>query len=143
MPNYERPELTACPKPAPRIFSKRDDKREREKHERQVNAAVDARDQKRCRCCRRKGNPNATTALGKIHRAHIRDASRGGPYEAWNLCSLCWLCHALEHAKQLHFKGHNANERIEFDLHEAAVVHIFGERDLPAHVHIYTDARTA
>lgn len=131
------------PKPLPRVLGKRDDKRERESHERKVNAEVDARDQKRCRCCRRKGNPNALTALGRIHRAHIRDASRGGPYESFNLASLCWMCHALEHAKQLHFLGHDANARLEFDIHEAAVVEVFGTRELPSHVHIYTHVREA
>lgn len=117
---------------------------------RAVNAQVDARDGKRCRCCGRRGDPNATTTLGRIHRAHIRDASRGGPYEAWNLCSLCWLCHALEHAKQLWFVGVDASDRradgqfeLAFELHEAAVVEIFGTRALPPHVHIITDARSA
>jgi hypothetical protein len=44
------------------------------------------------------------------------------------------MSHALEHAKQLWFVGANANERIEFEIHEAAVVEVFGNRVLPAHV---------
>lgn len=122
------------PKPRPRVLEKRDDKRERDAHERRVNAAVDARDGKRCRCCGRRGDPTATTTLGRIHRAHIRDASVGGPYESWNLVSLCWLCHALEHAKKLWILGTNADRRIEFEIHEAAVVEVFGSRLLPGHV---------
>jgi 5-methylcytosine-specific restriction endonuclease McrA len=126
-------------KPPPKIFEKRDAKRDAERIERIVHAEVDARDLKRCRCCGRKGDPYALEALGRIHRAHIRDASRGGPMSAANLVSLCWVCHALEHAKQLHIVGTDANERhapLTFEVHEAAVVEVFGTRVLPRHVRI-------
>jgi hypothetical protein len=76
------------------------------------------------------------TTLGRIHRAHIRDASRGGEYLPSNLCSLCWICHALEHAKQLWFVGDDANALIGFEIHEAAVVDVFGAQPLPRHVRI-------
>lgn len=125
------------PKPLPRAVSKQAAARSEDAHERAVNAEVDRRDGKRCRCCRRKGDPNATTTLGRIHRAHIVDASRGGAYASSNLCSLCWLCHAIEHAKQLWFVGSDANEiTLGFEIHEAAVVHVFGTRHLPPHVRI-------
>jgi hypothetical protein len=129
------------PKPAPRIFSKRDDQREADRIRREVYAAVDARDQKRCRCCDRRGNPYALDPLGKIHRCHIVDASRGGAMSAENIFSGCWICHALIHAKQLFVVGTNANKPLRFELHEAAVVEAFGVRLLPKHVRIIADSR--
>jgi hypothetical protein len=132
------------PKARPRIFDRLEDRVLAERRKRQVYAEVDARDMHRCRCCGRRGSPYATDPLGRIHRAHILDASRGGALVAWNLASLCWICHALEHAKQLHFIGQNANShRLRFELHEAAVVEVFGARELPAHVRIITSAREA
>jgi len=124
------------PKPRPRIFDAREDQREADRQKRAVYAEVDARDQKRCQCCGRRGNPEALTTLGKIHRAHIRDASRGGALTAGNLVSLCAWCHSLVHAKQLWIVGTDANAGVTFEIHEAAVVEIFGVKQLPAHVHI-------
>lgn len=134
--------MPAIPKPRPRIFDQIADERESERLKREVYAEVDARDQKRCRCCGRKGNPYAITAIGRIHRAHIRDASRGGEMAAWNLCSLCWICHALEHAKQIFFIGTDARSpRLGFEIHEAAVLDVFGTKPLPRHVRIITESR--
>lgn len=123
-------------KPRPRILNKRDDAREAEREKRAVYAEIDARDQKRCRVCGRKGNPYATTALGKIHRAHIQDASRGGPLSAANLFSACWICHAFIHAKQLFVIGTNADKRLTFEIDERAVLDVFGTKELPKHVRI-------
>jgi hypothetical protein len=129
------------PKPRPRVLDKRDEKRERDANERRVFAEVDARDQRRCRCCGRQGDPNATTLLGRIHRHHIRYRSKGGFDEPRNLLSLCAVCHALEHAGQLAIIGTDANERIGFEIHEAAVVEVFGRKVLPPHVHIVAESR--
>lgn len=129
--------LCPQPKPTPRVIVKHKAQKTDDAHERAVKAEVDRRDGKRCRCCTRRGNPEALTTIGKIHRAHIQDASRSGPYEAWNLCSLCWICHSLEHAKQLWFVGTDANElTLGFEIHEAAVVEVFGTSTLPRHVRI-------
>lgn len=136
MPLRGEPLLPPIEKPRPRVLDRIEEDRDIERQKRAAYAEVDARDQKRCRCCGRKGNPYALTALGKIHRAHIRDASRGGPMEAWNLVSLCWICHAIEHAKQLFIIGTNANKLIRFEIKEAAVVEAFGTRELPKHVRI-------
>lgn len=123
-------------KPRPRVLDRRDGERDAEREKRRVYAEIDARDQKVCRCCGRRGNPYATTALGKLHRAHIRDASRGGLMAAWNLVSLCWICHALEHAKQLFIIGTNANKVLRFEIKEVAFVEVFAARELPKHVRI-------
>jgi 5-methylcytosine-specific restriction endonuclease McrA len=129
------------PKPRPSILDKREKQRDALSLKRRVYQAVDERDQRMCRCCGRKGNPESTTALGRIHRTHIRDASRGGALSTENIVLLCWLCHALEHAKQLHILGTDANEAIGFEMHEAAVVEVFGSKPLPPHVHIVTERR--
>lgn len=129
-------------KERPAVLDKLDRKADRESNIRAVNGIVDRRDERMCRCCGRKGNPDATTTLGRIHRAHIVDASRGGGYTSENLCSLCWICHALEHAKQLWFVGADANQfSLGFEIHEAAVVEVFGSRVLPPHVHIILPGR--
>lgn len=114
---------------------------------RAVHDLVDDRDRRTCRCCGRRGDPDAIDALGRIHRAHIRDASVGGALAPYNLVSLCWLCHALEHAKQLWFIGTDASADADppltFDIDEAAVVEVFGTRRLPPHVHIVAAPRGA
>lgn len=137
--------MIGFPKPRPRVLDKIEADRAAEKLKREVYAAVDARDERKCRCCGRKGNPNATTTIGRIHRAHIKDASRGGEMASWNIASLCWICHAFEHAKQLWFLGDNADargrSRLRFEIHEAAVLDVFGTKTLPPHVHIITEAR--
>ena len=132
----------AQPKPQPRILDKMKARREEIGLKRRVYAEVDTRDLRCCRCCGRRGNPDSVTALGKIHRAHIVDASRGGQISSENLISLCSLCHSFEHAKQLFFRSKNANSmKFAFDVHEAAVLDIFGARQLPSHVHIITGRR--
>lgn len=135
----------ACPKDTPSIIDKINDGREAKRVKREVYKAVDERDERTCRCCGRRGNPNAKTALGRIHRAHIQDASLLGPMATANILSLCWVCHVLEHAKQLFIIGTDADtrgaDRITFEILEAAVVHVFGTRVLPAHVRIVLPAQ--
>jgi 5-methylcytosine-specific restriction endonuclease McrA len=124
-----------CPKDRPSIIDKINDPgREAKRIKREVHKAVDERDKRQCKCCGRKGNPNSTTAIGRLHRAHIQDASRGGAMETENILLLCWICHGLEHAKQLHIIGTNADKHVTFEIHEAAVVEVFGSRVLPSHV---------
>lgn len=123
-------------KPLPKAIEKERAAKVDARVKREVDAEVDARDGKRCRCCGRRGNPNAMTTLGKIHRAHIKDASLIGAYIPKNLCSLCWICHALEHAKALFFKGKNANRfPMKFEVKESVVGEVFG-RDIPAYVKV-------
>jgi len=132
----------ACPKPTKldRVLAKKQAARDEDAHETKVDKIVDARDKKRCRCCGRRGNPAATTVFDRLHRAHIVDRSRSGAYESFNILLLCALCHLSRgvHGKQLFILGSNADERIEFEILEAAVVHIFGNRALPGHVHMIT-----
>ena len=125
-------------KPRHRHLDTIDDARTVAKHKREVYAEVDERDGRRCRCCGRKGNPHAVGVLGKIHRCHIHDAGTLGPMSARNLCSLCSTCAALETAKQLFFVGTNANRPMKFEVMDAAVEEIFGDRELPPHVRIIT-----
>jgi hypothetical protein len=128
----------ACPKTSKfdRMVSRMDDEREEAKQWRLCCAAVDARDRRTCRCCEREGNPYATTAIGRIHRHHIVYRSAGGEDIPENVISLCWLCHAAEHAGQLAIVGANANERVEFTVDDPIVEHLFGSSPLPPYVHI-------
>lgn len=137
--NYARQPFAPQPKDpkAFRALTKDEASKGDDKEKRKVDAEVDARDGKRCRCCGRRGNPYATTTLGRIHRAHIQDASKIGPYVAKNLCSLCWICHALEHAKKLWFKGTDANSMpMRFEIAASVVEKVFGKRQPQAHVKV-------
>lgn len=121
----------AFPKPRAAFFDKRDAARDKERAKRSAYAAVDARDQHRCRCCGKRAT----------HKHHIRFRSKGGEDASANLVSLDAGCHALIHARQLWIVGSNADKRLVFEIHEAAVVDVFGTKSLPAHVRIVTDGR--
>ena len=123
----------AQPKGRPSIFDKRDVKRDREAVRRSVYAAVDARDERACRCCGRRE---------KLHHHHLTYRSKGGGDETSNILLLCQFCHALLHARQLWILGKNADKRLTFEVAEAAVVDLFGTKELPKSVHIITASRT-
>ena len=126
----------ACPKPRPAIFDKRDERREAEAVQRSVTAQVDARDGYACRCCgREKGRGLA------MHRHHLVFRSKGGLWSTENIVLLCALCHALLHARQLWILGKNADKRLTFELHESAVVDLFGSKVLPRDVRIVVESR--
>jgi hypothetical protein len=120
------------PKPRPRVFEKQDIKREMAALERAVRAAVNERDERRCRCCGRNE---------RLHLHHLTFRSKGGQWSTENLVTLDDRCHAMLHARQLWIFGKNADTRLTFDVHESAVVDLFGTRTLPAHVRIVTDRR--
>lgn len=123
--------MISFPKPRPRFFDKRDEQREAERQKRSAYAAVDARDQHRCRCCGRKAT----------HKHHIQFRSRGGSDLSSNLLSLCQGCHALIHARQLWIIGSNADKRLQFEIHESAVVDVFGTKPVPRDVRIIVESR--
>jgi hypothetical protein len=123
----------AQPKGRPSIFDKRDVKRDREAVRRSVYAAVDARDERACRCCGRRE---------KLHHHHLTYRSKGGGDETSNVLLLCQFCHALLHARQLWILGKNADRRLTFEITEAAVVDLFGVKELPKGVSIVTASRT-
>jgi hypothetical protein len=131
-PNYERPAFSPQARQRPHALKKRDNKRDDEKLVRAAHAAVDARDGRQCRCCGRRD---------KLHRHHIVFRSKGGNDTTENLVTICEFCHAMLHARQLWIFGKNADARLTFEIHEAAVVDLFGVRPLPPHVKITTDRR--
>lgn len=120
------------PKPRPAIFDKRDRQREQERVQRSVAFSVAERDRRQCRCCGR-GD--------KLHHHHLTFRSRGGEDSTANELLLCAYCHALVHARQLWIHGTNADTRLTFEIHEAAVVDIFGNKELPSHVRMVTEGR--
>lgn len=133
IPNYERPAHSPQPKDRPAAFEKRDNQRDKERIRRAVNAAVSARDEHRCRCC---GRSNVL-----LHHHHIVFRSKQGPDTTENILLLCRFCHALLHARQLWIFGKNADKRLTFEIHEAAVVDLFGTKQIPRDVRIVTGGR--
>lgn len=77
----------ASPKPSKldRVLREQAEKRDRESTKRAVYGMVDIRDERKCRICGRHGNPYATTTLGRLHHAHLIDASLGGPTATANI----------------------------------------------------------
>ena len=120
------------PKPRPAIFDKRDVQREKQSRQRSVYAAVDARDERQCRCCGRRDG---------LHHHHLVFRSKQGADCTENVLLLCKFCHALLHARQLWILGKKADKRLTFELHEAAVVDLFGSRVLPKDVRIVVESR--
>lgn len=89
-----------------------------EKHWREICAYVTAREKHKCRYCRRRTNPNASTLLGRGHHHHIVYRSAGGEDSKENVCLLCARCHDAEHVKKsLHISG-NAEETLTFSLRD-------------------------
>lgn len=125
------------PKPRPRLLEKRDAQREQDREWDRVCAEILARDQRTCRCCERQGSYDVFGAQA-LHRHHLQFRSRGGMDTSRNLITVCAICHSLIHARQLWPIGTDANKRISFEIHEAAVIDVFGTRVLPKHVRIVT-----
>jgi hypothetical protein len=122
----------AQPKGRPAIFDKRDLSREKDQRRRSVYLAVDRRDERACRCCGRRE---------KLHHHHLIFRSRQGEDAPENILLLCAFCHALLHARQLWILGKNADRRLTFEVHEAAVVDLFGTKPVPRDVRIVTSGR--
>lgn len=64
-----------------------------------------ARDQWRCRRCRRRSN---------LHVHHLIKRSRVRIDADWNLCTLCNDCHELVERSSVRILGDNANELLVF-----------------------------
>lgn len=72
---------------------------------------VDQRDGGRCRVCKRRGNPYATTLLDRLHHHHLIYRSRGGTDEPENVASICAQCHdAIHTLGEMRLEG-DANAR--------------------------------
>lgn len=122
----------AQPKGRPSCFDKRDQSREKLNLQRSVYAAVSSRDDHRCRCCARRES---------LHHHHLVFRSRQGADSTENVLLLCRYCHALLHARQLWILGKDADKRLTFEVHESAVVDLFGVKPVPRDVRITTGSR--
>jgi hypothetical protein len=129
------------PKARPRILERRDSQREAARTKRDVYTAVAERDHYQCRCCGRKGQYDATIAANALHRHHLVYRSKQGLDTTSNLVSLDAICHSLIHARQLWIIGDDANDFLQFEIHEAAVIDVFGTRPVPPQVRIVTARR--
>lgn len=122
----------AQPRPRPRVFDKRESARDKLTKLRSVYAIVSERDKRQCRCCGRKDG---------LHHHHVVWRSMGGKDTRENLVLLCAGCHGLVHARQIGIEGSNADERLIFEIHEAAVKDVFGNKVVPRDVRIVTARR--
>jgi hypothetical protein len=113
-----------------------DDARTANRHERVVYAKVDQRDKNQCTCCDRRGNPNATTTLGKLHHEHLVEKSLQGPTETWNVALVCWICHPYKTAHLLEPHGDPDKGTLRYTVTVLAAKVIFKGRTRPAHVRI-------
>jgi hypothetical protein len=90
----------------PSRFERKDARKKAEEAERRrVYKLVDARDGRACRLCGRKGNPNGTSMLDKLHHHHILPRSQGGKDTTDNLITLCAACHDGEHRGRIRMDG--------------------------------------
>ena len=75
-------------------------KAENEKAWRDCCVKVDARDEKKCRVCGRRGNPESDSLLDKIHRHHmVANDRRCGIHEPSRVISLCCRCNGEVHTE--------------------------------------------
>ncbi len=92
---------TACPKVKPgqlsRLQAKLAKRLQADADLRACYRAVDARDDGRCRVTGKRGNPYASTLIGKLHRHHLIPRSRGGPDASWNVVSITSEAHDQIH----------------------------------------------
>lgn len=102
--------MPTFPKPTPRARAKAAEKRLQARLDRDVYAAVHARDNGRCRAC---GH------FGLMHRHHIVYRSQGGQTTPENVCLLCLECHEAVHARRIRVTG-----SAEADLRFARMVEL-------------------
>lgn len=74
--------------------------------QREVYAAVTARDGHSCRVCRRWTNPNAVALLERGEHHHLVYRSLGGKDETDNVILACASCHREEHEHRIRLSGH-------------------------------------
>jgi 5-methylcytosine-specific restriction endonuclease McrA len=73
---------------------------------------VDVRDRGRCRACGRRCDPRAIGLVERAERHHIVYRSAGGEDDAFNVVTVCAVCHGDQHAGRLDIRG-NAQWGIE------------------------------
>jgi hypothetical protein len=104
--------------------------------EQQVYHQVDVRDERRCRCCSRRGSPRATSLLQKLHHDHILERSLGGATTTANVCLLCARCHEFKTSHVIEPEGNPDTGTLTFTMPRAVAHEIFKGRRIPAHVRI-------
>jgi 5-methylcytosine-specific restriction endonuclease McrA len=123
-------------KPRARALDDDEESRSAKQHQKAVYAVVDVRDKRQCTICGRRGNPNATTTLGKLHHEHLKELSLGGPTKTSNVVLACWICHPFKTAHQIEPTGNPDRGTLRYTVTGAAAKVIFKCRRPPAHVRI-------
>jgi 5-methylcytosine-specific restriction endonuclease McrA len=72
---------------------------------RRCYAAVDARDRRQCRVCRKRTDPNAIGLLDRGQHHHLVYRSRGGDHHPRNVLTLCSQCHQSQHGGLIRLSG--------------------------------------
>ena len=121
-----------------RVEAKREAEREHAANVRKWDAEVDRRDGRRCRCCGRRSDPEATGLLEKGHRHHIVYRSAQGSDEPFNKITLCAFCHDDEHHDRLRFSADglgafDANGPMEFWRKDDDGTWFLGRREIAIH----------
>jgi hypothetical protein len=109
------PQFKSDPKVKGRVQLKLEKKAADEKAWRECCAVVDARDKGRCRYCGKRGKPESTSLLDRIHRHHLEKRSKGGEHLPGNVVSVCAACHELAERHRLDIRG-DANGPLDFFL---------------------------
>jgi 5-methylcytosine-specific restriction endonuclease McrA len=97
--NYQDETVFRFPKGASRYESKKARKTAEEAERRRVYAAVDRRDGRICRICRKRADPHALGLLDRAEHHHVLPRSLGGQDTTDNLVIACRECHEAIHAK--------------------------------------------
>jgi 5-methylcytosine-specific restriction endonuclease McrA len=95
----------AFPKPVSRYESKKARKTAEEAERRRVYAAVDKRDGRICRICRKHADPHALGLLDRAEHHHIIHRSKGGDDTTDNLILICRGCHQDIHGGKAKLEG--------------------------------------
>jgi 5-methylcytosine-specific restriction endonuclease McrA len=99
------------PKPRPKILTREDERKVKDKTAVQVRREVRERDKHRCKCCNTSVMPGAITPRhrAEVHHLVKRSASKALALELSNLVTLCGLCHAAVEAHEIEQIGRTAD----------------------------------
>lgn len=100
--------MAPVPKPAPRWLEKAKRRADEARAMKACYAAVDARDGRCCRVCRKR--VGGIGLLEAAHHHHLIYRSRGGTHETATVLTLCVACHQAVHDAKIRLTG-NADER--------------------------------
>jgi hypothetical protein len=115
------------PKPLPKALEKRQEKREAVRDDRNIKAAIKARDHYACRCC------GAKKGLD-VHERKTRGS--GGVVSRANSLTLCRPCHQLAHGGFIQIEGRSCDDALLFTMSQRIANAVFPYGRIPLRVHV-------